>query len=167
MQLVFIRADTELVVSKHLTGYVEWFLLVCEASVRNGTINDFIANHDKILNTQNKLILSICQYQDDLEYPHMNDWNKLPSSLMYSTISVSWFILNCQSRSPSYPPSKTGYIRCVWLLDSKQKKNMTGREATTIYLSYRKILWFMITYLRFLWLFAFSLRKRWVLSVMQ
>lgn len=135
MQLIFIRADTELVVLKHLTGYVEWFLLVCEASVRNGTINDFIANHDKIINTQNKLIMSICKYQDDREYPPMNDWNKLPSSLMYSPLSVSWFILNCQSRSPSDPPSKIGYIGCVWILDSKhtQKNDRKMRLPSFIY----------------------------------
>lgn len=50
---------------------------------------------DRTQNTHNKLTVVNFHSRDDCDYPHMKDLKQLSSSLIYSPVLVSWFILNC------------------------------------------------------------------------
>lgn len=58
-----------------------------------GTTKDF--GEDCAQNTHNKLTVVNFHSRDDCDYPHMKDLKQLSSSLIYSPVLVSWFILNC------------------------------------------------------------------------
>lgn len=78
---------------------------------------------------------------DNRYYPHMTDLKKLSSSLMYSPILVSWFILICLSLSPwmkawlvHFGPHNNKLNRmCANTKDSKLKNDREIRVPTIIY----------------------------------